>query len=116
MPAAMTLTVSTLSGYGKVRRQDVSVPLVTTLLEPPSRYRLPAEPATNPANWRISARGKRGPSLKTLVKLAMKADTAEALGLALRRRFEQRQRGGEDVGGDLDRELAELEARLFAEK
>ena len=45
----------------------------------------------------------------------MKADTAEALGLALRRRFEQRQRG-EDGGEELDRELAELEARLLAEK
>ena len=70
MPAAMSVTVSTLSGYGKVRRHEVSVPLVTALLEPPTRYALSAEPAL---------RAKRRPHLKALVRLALKCDTAALL-------------------------------------
>jgi hypothetical protein len=62
------------------------VPLVTALLEPPTRYCLPAEPGAPPPatlseTKGVPRRAQRGPSLKSLVKLAMKADSAEALGL-----------------------------------
>ena len=110
---AMTITVSALIGYGKVRRQEVSVPRVDQLLEPPSRYSLPAEPEPTPPPAEPPPRAPRGPHLRSLVKLALRCESAEALGAALRKRYQRNaaRKGGKPRDADddaLDRELDQL--------
>src|SRR4051812_28840808 len=114
MPPAMTVTVSSLSGYGKVRRQQVSVPHVEALRDDP-RYTTCA--AANAATREITStppRQPRAPTLRKLVKLALQADTAEQLGTLLRQRYAQRARGLTDA--EVDRQIAALEKQLIEDR
>src|SRR5688572_14014311 len=64
MTASMSLTVSSLSGYGRVRRVTVSLPLVSELLaEPGTRYFLPGidpDPAVIAGDPALVVKRRRG--------------------------------------------------------
>ena len=79
MTGAMLISITGLTGYAKVRRLEISLPLVSALLEQPSRFYLPgqvdpAAPADPPAVIRHRLyereRRRRGPSAATVTRLS----------------------------------------------
>ena len=109
MPPRMSLTVP-LSGLAKVRRPKVSLPMISALADD-AKY---AAPDPSPPD----DRPRGAPLLRTLVRLARQAETAEQFGDLLRRKFERNARGNEQAATDdgaLDRELDALERRLLGD-
>jgi hypothetical protein len=89
---SMFVQVPMMSGPSAVAHIEVSVPLVPQLLDQGKYYMTPKPPADDTERRRRAA---RGPILRSLVKLAVRCDSAEQLGLALKRRYDrQRQRQG----------------------
>jgi len=82
MPSpSMTRTIVHHESTGRTRRIAVSLPRISALEGDPSYTPEPAD--TRPVRH-------RNPSMQSLVKLALKMDNAEQLGLALNRRFDRR--------------------------
>jgi hypothetical protein len=79
----MIIQVCELTGYGQVRYVWVSLPYAEVLLDG-KKYRLPAD-VPRPEGYRERAR--RGPTLRSLVKLALRCQSAEEMGKKLKRRF-----------------------------
>jgi hypothetical protein len=113
----MVTVVPQLSGYGSVLHAYVSVPLVPCLLDG-VRYMMPEDvPAPESRDLRRIRQGKppRAPSLRMLVRYALKCESAERLGHKLRRRYErQARRAGLSVG-QTDAELEERLDKLLAD-
>jgi len=67
----MLLDITTIGGYGRPRQHEVSLPRINALLEAPSRYRLP----TDPAPALVQPQGRpRGPQLRTMVRLVLERE------------------------------------------
>jgi hypothetical protein len=85
MVATMVIRVPLLTTYAAVKHVDVSLPLVACLLD--------GEKYMDPRDVRPLAgqelRRARAPSVRFLVKLAMRCDSAEQLGKRLRRRYQR---------------------------
>jgi hypothetical protein len=101
---SMVTRVAILSGYGAVRHVRVSLPLIPCLVDR-VRYMLPEDAQPDSIDDRIVRRqqacgftraiaGKkpRAPTLRTLVRYALKCQSAEELGEGLRARYERQQR------------------------
>jgi hypothetical protein len=97
-----------------VRHVAVSVPFVEALVDG-RKYRLPGDvPPALEGTDAYRARAPRGPTLRSLVKLALRCQSAEEMGKQLKRRFDQSlRRRGIDSGRGRQAE-AELE-RLLGE-
>ena len=88
---SMIIRTPMQTGYGGVRHVAVSLPYVAALLDG-VKY---MESADLPRLEGTELRRQRAPSLRFLVRLALKCDSAEELGKRLRRRYQrQQQRGG----------------------
>jgi hypothetical protein len=75
-----------LTGYAGIRAVFVSVPLVPCLLDG-VKFMLPGDvPRLEGTELR---RAPRGPTLRSLVRLALKCDSAEEMGQQLKRRFDR---------------------------
>ncbi len=88
---SMIIRTVELTGYAGIRSVFVSVPLVPCLLDG-VKYMLPAD--VKPPEDNTEARRKRaprGPSLRSLVKLAVRCESAEEMGRRLRRRYQRQQ-------------------------
>lgn len=116
MQPHMVIRVPELTGYAGVRRVTVSLPYVAQLIDG-TKYMEPADVKSPQGDTELRrARAPRGPTLRSLVKLALKCDSAEELGRKLKRRYErqQRRRGIEtgrahqaEAEAELDRLLAQ---------
>ena len=100
MIPSMVAMVSIPSAASGVRRVRISVPRIDCLLDN-VRYFLPQDlppPAGEDLRPMVRPRitkAPRAPSLRTLVKHALKCQSAEELGQRLKRRYQrQRQRAG----------------------
>jgi hypothetical protein len=95
MQPHMVIVLPELTGYGSIRRIAVSLPLVHELLDG-KKYLMPGD--VKPADGATERRRQgapRAPSLRALVRWAVKCDSAEQLGERLKRRYDrQRQRQG----------------------
>jgi hypothetical protein len=99
-----------LTGYGSVRHVAVSLPYVAELVDGRKYYM----PDTVPRPEGYRERAPRGPTLRSLVKLALRCQSAEEMGKRLKRRFDRSlRRRGIKPGRDRQAE-AELE-RLLGE-
>lgn len=114
-----------VSAGGGVRYVAVSLPLVEALVDGrkyriPGEVKLPQEVSAPPQETSRTGAHKRGfeqtrrapraPTLRSMVKLALKCDSAEQMGKQLKRRFDQSlRRRGIDPGRD---RRAEAEAQL----
>ena len=107
-----------LTTAAQVRRLRISLPLIEPLLDG-RKYFLPDDlPPASGEELRPMLRPRitnapRGPTFRSLVKLAVKCDSAEQLGEQLRRRYQrQQQRAGIDTGRVAARDERELERLL----
>ena len=92
-----------LSGYGTVLHVAVSLPYVEALMDG-KKYLEPDNVPKQPSrDLRRLRQTPRAPSLRTIVRLARQCDSAEELGLELRRRYQRKQNA---------REAAEIDARI----
>jgi hypothetical protein len=126
MQPHMVSIVPHLTTNCRVRNVRISVPLIAALLDNEryfSPYALPTpageelRPMFRPRINQTKAppRAPRGPSLRSLVKLALKCDSAEELGKRLRRRYQrQKQRQGIATGRATAADEAKLD-RLLGE-
>ena len=110
---SMVICVPELTGYAGVRFVPVSLPYAEVLLDG-KKYRLPGDagPRLDGAEA-YRARARRGPTLRSLVRLALRCQSAEEMGLKLRRRFDRSlRRQGIDPNRErqarAERELARL--------
>jgi hypothetical protein len=90
----MVIRVPELTQSG-VRHVAVSLPFVEALVDG-RKYRLPGDvPAALTGTEAYRARAPRGPTLRSLVKLALRCQSAEEMGKQLKRRFDRslRRRG-----------------------
>ena len=93
-----------LTGYASIRHVAVSLPYAAHLIDG-VKYMLPGDvKPPEGGTERRRQRAPRGPTLKSLVKLAVRCDSAEQLGMALKRRYGRRHPSR--------REIAETEARI----
>ena len=119
MIPSMVARVSIPSAASGVRRVRISVPRIDCLLDN-VRYFLPQDlppPAgeeLRPMSRPRITKAPRAPSLRSMVKLAVRCQSAEELGQRLKRRYQrQRQRAGLAPAGnaraeaELDRFLGE---------
>ena len=77
MPPHMVFLAISQTGYGHIRRVPVSLVLVPQLLDE-GKYMLPGD--VKPPEDRTEAYRQRAPSLRFLVRLAVKCESAEELG------------------------------------
>ncbi len=71
-----------------VRRVAVSLPYAAHLIDG-TKYMEPADVRPPQDDTELRRRAPRGPSLRYLVKLALRCESAEELGKRLRRRFQR---------------------------
>jgi hypothetical protein len=103
MQPCMVITVPTLSGYGLVLHVRVSVPLIPCLIDG-AKYVKPEDLPPPPSrDLRRIRQGRRAPTLRSMVKLALQCESAEELGRRLLQRYGRIESA---------REAAETEARL----
>lgn len=93
MHRVMVVIVPQLTGYATIRHIAVSLPFVAQLLDH-VKYLEPSDMKQQPEGdtEKRRQRAPRGPSMKSLVRLAVKCDSAEQLGERLKRRYDRRQR------------------------
>jgi hypothetical protein len=92
MRRVMVIRVCQLNGYGQLRYCWVSLPYASQLVDH-VKYLEPQD--VKPPEGDTEKRRIRAPSFTYLVRLARRCDTAEQLGLKLKRRYDrQRQRAG----------------------
>jgi len=82
----MFVQVPMLTGYGGVSRVEVSLPYAAALIG--EKYYMEPKRLEGTELRRYRS---RGPTLRSLVKLALKCDSAEQLGKQLHRRYLQQQ-------------------------
>jgi hypothetical protein len=89
----MVIIVPMLSGYASVLHVAVSLPRVDLLMDG-KKYLEPADvPPPESRDLRRLRQGKvkpRAPTLRSMVRLAVRCDSAEELGRKLRQRYERR--------------------------
>jgi hypothetical protein len=114
MPQAMVILVVELTGNASVRHVAVSLPFVAALVDGRKYYM----PDTVPRPEGYMERAPRGPTLRSLVKLALRCQSAEEMGKQLKRRFDRslRRRGIEPrrdrrAEAEIDRLLGEPTSR-----
>ena len=107
----MVIRIPELTGYGGVRRIAVSLPYAGQLIDG-VKYMLPGDVKPSEGGTELRRqRAPRGPTLRSLVKLALQCDSAEEMGKKLKRRFDRRyQRRGITPPGRA--RTAETEAEL----
>jgi hypothetical protein len=112
-----TMTISLPPAPGQRRRRRVSLPAISALAGDP-RY----APADAPAPSAAEDRPRRAPSVRAIVRLALRCESAGQLGQALRKRFarnEARRGGGSSTAtepdDDLDARLDALERKLLGD-
>lgn len=125
MPPTMVILVPELTSYAKVRHMSVSLPRIDQLIaDQPEKYLLP-ESIVRPAPpvrsdsighdehlanrrraYRMSkqkdAKPPRAPSLRSLVKLALKCDSAEQMGKKLKERWEKQHPKKRGIDAEID--------------
>jgi hypothetical protein len=108
MMRSMFTTVAMMSGPSAVVHVEVSVPLVPQLLGQGKYYMTPKPPAHDTERRRRAA---RGPTLRSLVRLARQCDSAEQMGQEIRKRFDHslQRRGITPPGHAASADLAELD-------
>jgi hypothetical protein len=111
----MVICIAELTGYAGVRHIWVTLPFVPALIDG-RKYREPGDMPRLEGSEAYRARAPRGPTLRSLVKLARRCDNAEQLGLELRKRYQRQQarRGIAPAGNaraeaEVDRILGECE-------
>lgn len=115
MAPSMICRVVELTGYAGVRHVDVSVPLVPQLLDGKRYFMNRSDlPRLETDTERRRQRAPRMPSLRRLVRLAMQCQSAEELGLALKRRYQRQQQRQGMAPSDRRRDEAEFAERLHA--
>ncbi len=103
----MFTQVPMLTGYAGIARVEVSLPFVAELVDGEKYYMEPR----HLEGTELRRHRARGPTLRSLVKLARQCDSAEQMGQKLKRRFDRSlQRQGDRPAGA--RDLAELERLL----
>jgi hypothetical protein len=110
----MVIRVPELTAGAGVRFVAVSVPYVEALLDG-KKYRLPGDDVPRlEGTEAYRARAPRGPTLRSLVKLALRCQSAEEMGLKLKRRFDRslRRRGIDPNRGRQRQVEAELDRLL----
>jgi len=113
MLPCMVIVVPQQTGYAGVMHIAVSVPRIHVLIDgvkylEPTDVK-PSDDATEQRRYRA-----RGPTLRSLVKLALKCESAEEMGKQLKRRFDRslRRRG---IGPRRDRRAEAEIDRLLGE-
>ena len=113
----MVVIVPELTGYATIRHVAVSLPYAAQLIDG-VKYMQPGDlKPPEGSTERRRQRAPRAPSMRYLVKLAVKCDSAEQLGKKLRRCYQRQQQrqglarpgNGRDEGAiakELDRLLA----------
>ena len=87
----MVIRVPELTGYGGIRRVAVSVPYAAQLVDR-VKYMLPGDVKPPEGDTELRRhRAPRGPTLRSLVRLALRCESAEELGRRLKRRYERQQ-------------------------
>ena len=91
----MVVIVPELTGYASVRHVAVSLPYAAQLIDG-KKYMLPGDvKPPEGGTERRRQRAPRAPSLRVLVRWAVKCQSAEELGQRLKRRYQrQQQRAG----------------------
>ena len=91
----MVVIVPELTGYASIRHVAVSLTYAAQLIDG-VKYMLPGDvKPPESGTERRRQRAPRAPSLRVLVRWAVKCDSAEQLGERLKRRYDrQRQRAG----------------------
>ncbi len=110
----MVIRVPELTGYGGVRRVAVSLPYAAQLIDG-VKYMLPGDVKPPEGGTELRRqRAPRGPTLRSLVKLALQCESAEEMGKKLKRRFDRRYRrqGLVRPGRATAQDLAELDRLL----
>ena len=107
----MVIFVPELTGYASIRHIAVSLPYAAQLIDG-VKYMLPQDVKSPEGDTeRRRQRAPRAPSMRYLVKLAVKCQSAEELGKRLRRRYQRQQqrqglapgRANADVGEAVER-------------
>jgi hypothetical protein len=94
----MVIRVPELTGYGGVRRVAVSLPYAAQLIDG-VKYMLPGDVKPPEGDTELRRqRAPRGPTLRSLVRLALKCESAEELGRRLKRRYDRQQQRRRTVG------------------
>ena len=94
----MVIRVPELTGYGGIRRVAVSVPYAAQLVDR-VKYMLPGDVKPPEGDTELRRqRARRGPTLRSLVRLALKCEGADELGRRLKRRYDRQQQRGEMAG------------------
>jgi hypothetical protein len=108
---SMFVRVPELTGYASVRHVEVSLPFVAELIDGEKYY---MGPKRLEGSELYRAKAPSGPTLRSLVKLALRCQSAEQMGQQLKKRFEARQRyrGIDPNRGRQARAEAELERLL----
>jgi hypothetical protein len=87
----MVVIVPELTGYASIRHVAVSLPYAAQLIDG-VKYMLPGDvKAPEDASERRRERAPRGPTMRSLVRLAVKCQSAEELGARLKQRFDKQQ-------------------------
>ena len=87
----MVVIVPELTGYASIRHVVVSLPYAAQLIDG-KKYMLPGDVKPPEGGTERRRQGAPwAPSLRFLVKLALRCDSAEELGKRLRRRYQRQQ-------------------------
>jgi hypothetical protein len=112
---SMFVQVPMQTGYGQITRVEVSLPYCG-LLVADSEGKYYMEPKRLDDATERRRHRHRGPTLRSLVKLALTCESAEQMGKQLRQRYQrQQQRQGVRPGRRSAEDEAELERLLGAE-
>ena len=109
---SMIVQVPMMSGPAGVLLVEVSVPYVAALIGDDGKYYMTPKRIDDPTEKRRYRH--RGPTLRSLVKLALACDSAEQMGKQLRRRFDRSlaRQGQAAPRRATARDLAELDQLL----
>ena len=108
----MVVIVPELTGYASIRHIAVSLPYTSQLIDH-VKYMEPQDvkPPEGDTECRRQ-RSPRAPSMRFLVKLALKCESAEELGKRLRRRYQRQQQRRGRAPGRATAEAGEVAERL----
>ena len=85
----MVVIVPELTGYASIRHVAVSLPYVAQLIDG-KKYMLPGDVKPPEGGTERRRQGApRAPSLRFLVEMALRCDSAEEMGKKLKRRFDR---------------------------
>ncbi len=108
----MVVIVPELTGYASIRHVAVSLPYAAQLIDG-VKYMLPQDVKSPEGDTeRRRHRAPRAPSMRYLVKLAVKCQSAEELGKRLRRRYQRQQQRQGQARGRANADVGEAAERL----